>query len=228
MKNSVSTLLSNANPEQIKALKDDLSSNRSLQTPRLSVPTLSGSSSGKIRVNLPGKVFADYKDEIYAEILGGYPTDGVARSLFLKSYEASTTSTPDCFSRDGVIPSGMNPVADSCQSCPKSAWGSGPNGKGKACRESKILIVNVEDTSFDQTIFELRVSGQSLKNLDHYVRQCGGHQLPIWALKTKISLLKDSTYPIFQFSPEGLLSDEEARSIKKLLETEDIKRRLAK
>lgn len=228
MNNSVSALLTNAKSGQLAALKNDLSANQSLQTPRSSVPTLSGSSSGSIKMHLPGKALALYKDEIFGEILGGYPAGGLARSLFLKGFDSNATSSPDCYSRDGIIPSGSNPLAATCQSCPQSSYGSGPNGKGTACRGYKVMILNVEDESLDERIFELRVSGWSLKNLNHYVRQFEKHQIPIWSSKTKISLVKGSKYPIFEFSATRLLSEEEARSIKELLETEAIKRRLAK
>jgi hypothetical protein len=229
MSGSLSSLLTKANPDHLAALKTDLSANQTLQTPRSSVPTLSiSSSSGKIKIYLPGKDLPLFKDEVIGEILGGYPSGGLSRSLFLKSFDSKSVSSPDCFSRDGVTPSGSNPVAETCLSCPKNVWGSGPNGKGQACKEYKMLLLNVEDHLFGQTIFELRVSGQSLKNLNNYLRQFEENQLPIWASKTRISLLKNCKYPVFEFFAQELLSAKETLLIKELLETEEIKRRLSK
>lgn len=63
------------------------------------------------------------------------------RSYYAREYDANDKSPPDCYSFDNITPheKASNKQSDACESCEHNAWGSGPRGRGKACKEGMRL-----------------------------------------------------------------------------------------
>jgi hypothetical protein len=53
--------------------------------------------------------------------------------------------------------------------CPNNEFGTGKNGKGKACANTRLLAV-VNPTEEDPTIYLLKVSATGIKPFDNYVQ----------------------------------------------------------
>lgn len=69
--------------------------------------------------------------------------DHVTKTWYANAYTADSDAQPDCFSMNGVAPdpSAAMPQSAACASCPRNAFGSAANGKGKACADGQRAAV---------------------------------------------------------------------------------------
>lgn len=110
--------------------------------------------------------------------------DFVSRNSFYSTvYNPQNPTPPDCYAVDRII-ANMAPEADSpdpqnkdCASCPLNQFGSGANGKSKACKNERRLAVLVVDPDNpdahnqpDAPIYELAVTPTSIGSFDTAVR----------------------------------------------------------
>ena len=73
----------------------------------------------------------------------------ITKTWYDGAYTAGSEASPACFSMDGLKPdaSSTMPQSSACASCPKNAFGSAANGKGKACSDGqRTAIVLGADT----------------------------------------------------------------------------------
>lgn len=148
------------------------------------------------------------------------------------TFDKDNIVPPTCFAIGDIplnlVPSPNSPVvqADSCASCPNNAWESGPKGKGKACKNTRLLAVLPPDAEDDTPMWLLQVSPTGLKSFDSFVgRVATTFQAPPVGAVVTVSLDEASDWPTLVFRDETpnenaavhLARLEEAR---KLLETE--------
>lgn len=102
-------------------------------------------------------------------------------SYYDRPYDADEIIPPACFAIGAnpklMEPSGNSPDAQSkdCASCPMNQFGSAPNGKGKACRNSRLVAVTPAaslelEADEPAPVYILSVPPTSLKSFDGYVR----------------------------------------------------------
>jgi hypothetical protein len=130
----------------------------------------------------------------------------IERLYYASRYDPTKIVPPDCFSIDssaiGMKPNSASPAPQhaTCEGCPKNEWGSSPTGgKGKACRETRRLLVIPADalTSADKIkgaeVAALRPPVTSLKNYATYVQTIAATlRRPPLAVVTEISVLPDA------------------------------------
>lgn len=131
--------------------------------------------------------------------------DFTALNKFYESdYQKDAIVPPACFAI-GTNPMRMTPSdnsplkqAVSCQGCPMNEFGSA--GKGKACKNSRVLAVLPPDADADTPIWLLATSPTANKGFDGYV---GGiarvFQTPPVGVVTKISFNPAQSYAQLQF-----------------------------
>lgn len=94
-------------------------------------------------------------------ILGYNPRRG--RSFYIKGYDETKPTAPDCFSDDGVAPSSSSKLkqSDKCKGCPQSIKGSKVSADGTqaavACSEHRMLAV-VPAKKMDMPPLRLRIA----------------------------------------------------------------------
>jgi hypothetical protein len=103
--------------------------------------------------------------------------------------------------------------SDDCAGCPMNQWESAETGKGKACKEHRVLAVIPEDADATTQPSIMKVSPTALKAFDSYARSVASAlQVPLWAVKTTISFDPNQEYPTLRFgSPE--VADEDLQAI---------------
>lgn len=140
--------------------------------------------------------------------------DFVSKNLFYdRPYDPQNPIPPACFAQgkmlDLMAPDEASPVpqSDSCKTCPLNAFGSGSNGKSKACKNTRELAVLLldpdnEDSLTDPStpIYTLSVPPTGLRAFDGVVaaiaRSLAGP--PIKAILT--ATVKDAgTYGLLSF-----------------------------
>lgn len=87
-----------------------------------------------------------------------------SREYYASAYDPDAKATlPDCWSALGDKPEekAANRQAANCATCPQNIAGSGPNGKGKACRfKRKVAILLDGDPSGD--VYQFNIPAKSL------------------------------------------------------------------
>jgi hypothetical protein len=139
-------------------------------------------------------------------ILDGNPV--LTKVFYLKAYESGSTERPDCYSNDGThpAPDAPTPQAKSCAACPHNVFGSGKEGRGKACQDNRRLAVAPAGRLDDPML--LRIPPTSLRPLAEYAGEVEQRGVPMAAVVTKIRFDPTQPTPKLMFRREGLLDEE--------------------
>ena len=149
--------------------------------------------------------------------------------------EGGGDSPPDCNSKDGET--GNGEPGGECATCEKNEFGSAKKGKGKACKEMKILFILREE---DRLPLILVLPPTSILPFRKFMRRLASKAIPYWGIKTKITLEATKSeggiaFSQAVFAKESDLSDKERGAVKAYVdvinpslatvrtETEDIK-----
>lgn len=100
--------------------------------------------------------------------------DFVSRNEYYEgAYDPNNITSPACFAihpePKSMVPSANSPnkQADDCASCAMNQFGSG--GKGKACKNTRLLAVLPPDADEDTPMWLLSVSPTAVKGFDGFV-----------------------------------------------------------
>ena len=137
-------------------------------------------------------------------------------------WENKDDKRPTCFSFDGKVPSeGVeHPLSPKCISCPMNQFGSAKEGRGKACKNMRRLVILLDGEQFP---IRLTLPPTSLKPYDEYVCRLRTKGLPPNAVMTNLSLGMTTTpegykVAIASFKTEMTLSPEDYLEYRKLKE----------
>lgn len=92
-----------------------------------------------------------------------------------------------------------NKQDDNCDGCTMNEFGSPDNGKGKACRNGRrLLIASIGDGKVNfGDLAIINISPTALKGYSKYVKSISNiKQLPVWAVHTILTFDDDAAYPI--------------------------------
>lgn len=127
-------------------------------------------------------------------------------SFYEGVYNPNNKAPPACFAV-GTDLNEMKPSSNAprpqgadCTTCPKAQWGSAPTGKGKACKNTRRLLVAAPNLDKNTQPMTLYVSPTGLKQWDSYVRRLAiEHMARPIDVVTTISFDPQQTYPTLQF-----------------------------
>ena len=131
--------------------------------------------------------------------------DFAAANMFYEGkFDPNNMTPPACFAIGTnplkLIPSENAPVAQStdCAGCPMNEFGS--DGKGKACKNQRVLGVLPPDADEDTPMWKLSVPPTSTKNWDNFVRQVSSmFQMPPVSVIVEVSFDDKFDYPVLNF-----------------------------
>lgn len=129
-----------------------------------------------------------------------------ANYYYATAFDKNTIVPPECFAI-GLEPAGLVPSANSpdqqcasCAGCWANQFKSAPNGRGKACSNTRLLAVLPLDADEDTPIQILKVSSTGLKSFDgHVANVAAKYGMPIRGVKTKV-VMSDDDYASLRFS----------------------------
>lgn len=187
-------------------------------------------------LNIKGKTWSVVEDKVKTKLLtdDGDPlaavrivlikaADGLSKVFYKSGYDEdeSAGQKPDCFSHDGVRPdsSVSTPEAKTCAVCPHNAWGSGNNGKGRACSDSKRVAIAAEG-ALDKPML-LRVPPASLKGLAEYGAMLSKRNTPYQAVVTRVSFDSEASSPKLVFKAVNYLDEDDLQTVA-TLQTDEI------
>jgi len=183
-------------------------------------------------ISLRGKVFKMDDVKLGTELSCVILATVMEHAWYDRPYDPKSEEVfpPACFamgaSSADLVPDETSPAkqADSCSGCEKNEFGSSSNGKGKACRNGRRLLiasmsngkVNLKDLAI------INISPTALKGFSRYIKSIATlKQVPIWAVQTKLSFEEDSAYPKVLATFESVLSAEDIGLISKNIMTYD-------
>lgn len=123
------------------------------------------------------------------------------------AYNSNAVVPPNCFAI-GDIPTQLVPSAnspepkcDTCSGCPQNQFGSGNNGSGKACKNSRVMaVVDASNDKADAPIWTLTASPTAIKAFDGYVKNVQRmFNVPPVGVVTEVSFDPNSTYASIRF-----------------------------
>lgn len=139
-----------------------------------------------------------------------------------RPYDPDVISPPACFainsSSSDLVPSATSPAlqAVSCSVCPMNEFGSSSNGKGKACRNGRRLLI-AATTDGVPDLNNLAIINLAPTSLKAYARYAKGlatiKKLPTWAVITVLSFDDDSAWPQIVPTFNGVLDGQYINSI---------------
>jgi hypothetical protein len=156
----------------------------------------------------------------------------IGKTFYKHGYQMGSNAAPDCYSNDGVapdanVPDRQNPI---CKICKNNVFGSGPNGRGKACADSKRVVVVPVDDMLNEAYggpMLLRVPPASLQNMAAFGDKLKQVGYPPYAVATRISFDVKVTHPQLVFQAVRALNDDEAKFVLELRDDERVDRILA-
>lgn len=131
----------------------------------------------------------------------------LSKVWYANGYTDGSDSKPDCFSNDGIGPDASvdTPQSKKCATCPKNVWGSGKEGKGKACGDSRRIAVAAPDQINEPML--LRVPPASLKPLAEYGKKLDNRGTSFDSVVTKVKFDMEEATPKLVFVPVGFLDE---------------------
>lgn len=133
--------------------------------------------------------------------------DFVSRNRFwVEDYDKDNPTPPACCAIGDnprtLIPLASSPErqSDECSSCPMNAFGTDKNGKGKACKNGRLLAVLPPDAGEDDELWLLDVSPTAIKGFDGYVNGVARtFSTPPIGVITTVSFNESTDYPSLVF-----------------------------
>jgi hypothetical protein len=153
----------------------------------------------------------------------------LVHSYFDKPYDSDNIVPPVCYANDRIfqalapVKDSPSPQAENCAICEMNRYKSAPNGKGKACRNSRLLAVVPANDIDSAPLWTFSVAPTSISRWDAFVTELMGMNLTPMFAKTKVTFEVAGTYakPVFEVL-EPLSKSETASAIARLEEARDI------
>lgn len=131
--------------------------------------------------------------------------DFVSRNMFYEgTYDPNNVAPPVCFAIHSeprqMVPSDNSPAkqSDDCASCPMNQFGS--SGKGKACKNTRMLAVLPPDADTDTPLWLLSVSPTAIKGFDSFVGSVARtFQMPPIGVVVSVDFDPNQTYASLVF-----------------------------
>jgi hypothetical protein len=126
------------------------------------------------------------------------------RKYYEDEYTDGSSSPPSCSSYGGVT--GVGSPGGVCADCPMNAWGSARQGRGKACREYRLVYGLLPGQLFPVLV---TIPPTGLKALEGYAYLLGNSDRLLSEVVTKIT----APGGVVSFSNNGDLPDAEAEAV---------------
>ena len=203
--NAAAQLAIFANPDALETVREIMSSEdfSASDLDRIKVP-----GAGGLMWEIPTAEGSRDSREIRGIIL----LSKTGRAYWQSKYSGEN-SKPDCVSLDGQCGTG-NPGGQ-CAACPFNQYESAAEGSGKACKETRTLLVLQEDELIPTV---LRVPPSSIKELKQFLLRLAKKGLRLSHVASVLTLERDKsaggiTYSKIKFAAADALTPEQRKAI---------------
>jgi hypothetical protein len=139
-----------------------------------------------------------------------------SKVYYVAGYEDGVAAKPDCYSNDGIKPAAdsANPQCKTCAACPHNVWGSGKEGRGRACSDS-VRIAIASPSQLNEPML-LRIPPATIKALGEYGKLLDNRNASALDVITKLRFEKEEATPRLTFTPVAFLDDASAEEAEKM------------
>lgn len=171
--------------------------------------SIQNESKGLQVISLKGKRFSAGDIKLGTELAVVVLADTYDNAWYDAPYKEDVINAPACFAigTDEAMlaphATSPKPQSEDCESCDKNAFGSSSNGKGKACRNGRrLLVAPFTDGDVDLANTALiSLAPTSLKGYSKHKRVTASlYNLPVFAIGTRLSFDDDKAYPVLEFA----------------------------
>lgn len=138
----------------------------------------------RYKINKDAQVFVDPFGTSIDELVGAVLYKQKVRGL----WEEGNT-TPLCSSFDAIEGIDGEGNRRKCANCPRNAWGSGKDGKGKECKEMRRIFLLTKDNALP---IQVSFPPTSISVVDNFFSARITNKIPDIAKEVKFSLTKGS------------------------------------
>lgn len=185
------------------------------------------------RVRYEGNRMLIAPDGTEGETMEVVVLDIMSSNMFYdRPYDRDNPSPPACYaigpSPTTLTPSDKSPdrQADTCATCPMNQFGSALTGKGKACKNTRLLAVvpvNQMENAVDN-IWIMSIPPSSIKSFDSFVHKLAmTHGISPIGVVSEVTLDQKETFASPRFKSIRPLTDEELAHVMPL-KTEALQR----
>lgn len=166
-------------------------------------------------ISIKGKKFSIGDEKLGTSMDVVILADVFDHAFYDRKYDPDVITPPACWalnaSQSDLAPDPdtyyvPKPQSESCANCPKNQFGSSDNGKGKACRNGRrMLVASVYEGKVNLTdLAIINAPPTSLKGVSRYFKQTAKvHKLPTWAVVTNVSFDEDTDWPSLVLERKG-------------------------
>jgi len=151
-------------------------------------------------------------------------------SYYDRPYDPDTIVPPACFSLSidsedmAPHPSSPNPQHPTCKGCPNNEYGTALQGKGKACKNGRRLLLAAYDGDDNyvgtEEIAIVRLPPTSLKAWASYAKSIPiRRSRPVWSVATKLVMDEDEDWP--KINPVFIEDISDQRILKEIVASKD-------
>lgn len=134
--------------------------------------------------------------------------DWVTANIYFEGlYNPQEVKPPSCWAMSRVVegiapsPNAPKPQSELCSTCPQNEWGSKPGSKGKACKNTRrLLIARADSQDKNDPVYVLSVSPTGLKHFDKYINTLADNKIHPTEVITEISFDESEAFPTLRFS----------------------------
>lgn len=181
----------------------------------------------------------------YVDVIIVDARPNVSKILYNKVYDPNEdVSSPECASVNGEAPDFAPSIVDketgkcpkNCKDCYFNQFGTALQGKGKACKDYKRLIVmfagsesapfnkNAPALTFDLPATSFRApAGSSVSMFNEFVSQCARNNLPVSGVVVRLSFLPGVAFSKIVMNAVRIVTSEEYERVRELREQEEVK-----
>jgi hypothetical protein len=173
--------------------------------------------SDRVYLTCRGKRWRAGDEKLPAEIDVVVLIAGYEKTYYDSAYDPEKTSPPACFAlslTEDLVPHDVAPnkQSTSCASCAMNKFETAAVGKGKACKDSRrMVMVSYGADGMDTTqVAQFKLPPTSLKNWASYAKKIGlQYNRPTFAVVTTMSFDDKFDYPVIEFKNKKLIEDPE-------------------
>lgn len=116
------------------------------------------------------------------------------RTYYAGEYDADAVQVPACYAlnSDRPHPEARERQSDTCATCPQNQWGTGPRGRGKACREgARVIVVPASAPLASAPMYSAKIPVTSLPAVSGFVNRCAQAGKLSGEFVTQLSCVED-------------------------------------
>ncbi len=164
------------------------------------------------RIRMSGKEFKMPDGSRSTDPIRGVIIDYSAQNHYYEgAYDPDNVAAPVCYAMSAPASIGYNidelapsdkaktKMSPDCHSCPMNQFGTDERGKGKACKNTRQLVIALPDDDPESQLMLIGASPKAVRSFDSFVKKLATSGLTPITVITEIHFESNSAQPVLTF-----------------------------